>query len=131
MVFVCIAYVSLGGQDCGKKRWNILGGKLTARTDEECKITRRYGKTEAQVLVKWASQQGYVVIPKSTNAKHLRENLDAAVDISWILDDDMSLLDSIDQSKKSFEENVHGVKAVNDLTRLCWVRDPLKMLEFE
>ena len=128
------AYASLGGQDCGKKRWNILGGKLVDR-EEICQVSRKYGKTAAQVLLKWAREQGHIVIPKSTNIDHLRDNLEAISDDSWHLDnEDMALIASIDEtvdimtsSDMTKDEN----EKKNEKTRLCWVRDPLKMLDFE
>lgn len=39
-------------------------------------IARRYGKTEAQVLLRWALQMGAGVIPRSSNATRIRENID-------------------------------------------------------
>ncbi len=128
------AYASLGGQDCGKKRWNILGGKLVER-NEVLQVAEKYGKTAAQLLLKWAAQQGFVVIPKSTSIEHLRENLTAINDTSWNLDnEDMALISSLDQSSvTATEENdvTNPGDKVNELTRLCWVRDPFKMLDFE
>lgn len=128
------AYASLGGQDCGKKRWNILGGKLVER-EEVCQISQKYGKTAAQVLLKWATEQGHIVIPKSTKIDHLRDNLEAISDESWRLDnEDLALIASLDQSDDRFTSA--DIKSgenekYNEATRLCWVRDPLKMLDFE
>lgn len=128
------AYASLGGQDCGKKRWNVLGGKLVERR-EVCDIANKHSKTAAQVLLKWATKQGHVVIPKSTCIDHMKENFDAVSDTSWHLDDeDMALIASIDQSKDIDERestDLTQTNQINELTRLCWVRDPLKMLDFE
>lgn len=113
------AYGSLGGQDSGKKTWRELGGKLTER-EEILSIAERYGKTPVQILLKWASMQGYGVIPKSTNVEHLQENLEA-LKCDWQLDeDDLNIISKLDRS--------HDMK---ELTRLCWVRDPLKMLDFD
>ncbi len=129
------AYASLGGQDCGKKRWKALGGALVERP-EVLGIAKKYEKTPAQVLLKWSSQKGYVVIPKSTNVDHLKENLEAVSD-SWSLDnDDMTLLASIDKSSQgrgfsSLEDDNEEKGVIDDQTRLCWVRDPLKMLDFD
>eukprot|EP00980_Cylindrotheca_fusiformis_P030902 scaffold25611_cov122-Cylindrotheca_fusiformis.AAC.1 len=60
------AYASLGGQDSGKKTWKTLGGKLVER-EEVKKIAEKHSKTEAQVLLRWATQQKFAVIPKSSN----------------------------------------------------------------
>ena len=40
------------------------------------KIGKKYGKSGAQVSLKWAVQQGIPVVPKSSNEDHLKENLD-------------------------------------------------------
>ncbi len=118
------AYASLGGQDSGKKTWNILGGKLVERK-EVIDIATKYKKTTAQVLLKWAVQKGFIVIPKSTKVCHLKENFDAIADTTWILDDnDMIVMASI---SSGLDED-DGMK---EKTRLCWVRDPLKMLDFD
>ncbi|TGD19988.1 aldo/keto reductase [Levilactobacillus suantsaiihabitans] len=39
------------------------------------KIGRKYGKTPAQIALRWLLQRGIVVIPKSTHADRLQENL--------------------------------------------------------
>lgn len=48
-----------------------------ARTDSPLKaIAARHGVTEAQVLLRWALQLGYAVLPKSTNQARMAQNLD-------------------------------------------------------
>ncbi|KAG0424823.1 hypothetical protein HPB47_027978 [Ixodes persulcatus] len=37
-------------------------------------IAERYGKSPAQVLIRWLLQRGVVVLPRSTNAAHIHEN---------------------------------------------------------
>ena len=39
-------------------------------------IAKKHNKSPAQVLLRHGVQKGLVVIPKSTNEKRLRENLD-------------------------------------------------------
>lgn len=127
------------------KTWNILGGKLMER-EEVTNIAKKYGKTSAQVLLKWATQQGFSVIPKSTNVEHMKMNLEAVADINdnlsgenmkenhtpFVLsDDDMKQLDSLDQSFLESSDEKTDKKIVNEKARLCWLRDPLKMLDFE
>jgi len=141
------AYASLGGQDSGKKTWNDLGGKLMERK-EVGSIAEKYGKTPVQVLLRWATQQGFCVIPKSGNVEHMKLNLEAVCDVSdcndkyrgWknvddSIDDvgldekDMELLNGLDQSMITSEDD--GSSIPNKRARLCWVRDPLKMLLFD
>ncbi|KHJ95731.1 oxidoreductase, aldo/keto reductase family protein [Oesophagostomum dentatum] len=40
------------------------------------KIAKAHGKTPAQVVLRWITQQGVAVIPKSTSEEHLKSNLD-------------------------------------------------------
>ena len=40
------------------------------------KLGKKYGKTSAQVILRWHTQMGFVVIPGSKNVDHIRDNLD-------------------------------------------------------
>jgi 2,5-diketo-D-gluconate reductase A len=62
------------GQDSAKTpEMQVEGG----RTDSPFKaMAEKYGTSEAQVLLRWAVQKGFAVLPKSTNEKRVRENLD-------------------------------------------------------
>ncbi|WP_433174456.1 aldo/keto reductase [Actinoallomurus sp. CA-150999] len=48
------------------------------------KLAEKYGVTEAQFLLGWGVQNGYPVLPKSTNPDRMRENLDV---FSFRIDD--------------------------------------------
>ncbi len=53
-------------------------------------IAEKYGKTPAQILIRWALQAGTVTLPKSSNPKRIRENADV---FSFnILDEDMDIM---------------------------------------
>lgn len=39
-------------------------------------LGKKYGKTAAQVILRWHTQMGFVVIPGSKNVDHIKENLD-------------------------------------------------------
>lgn len=39
-------------------------------------LGKKYGKTAAQVILRWHTQMGFVVIPGSKNIGHIKENLD-------------------------------------------------------
>jgi len=114
------AYASLGGQDSGKKTFNALGGKLLERSEVKS-IARKHDKTEAQILLRWAIQNRFSCIPKSTSRKHMELNLESVIDSHWksggLDDTDMEVLNRL---------NVE-----DERSRLCWVRDPLKMLDFD
>ncbi|MGD2246008.1 MAG: aldo/keto reductase [Candidatus Aminicenantes bacterium] len=57
-------------------------------------IAEKYGKTPAQLLIRWVLQKGIIVIPKSSKKERIREN--AQVFDFQISDTDMAVLDSFD-----------------------------------
>ena len=58
-------------------------------------IARKYGKTPAQILIRWCLQHEVVVIPKSSNPQRIRENADV-YDFE-ISAEDMCRLDACDE----------------------------------
>ncbi|CAB3411452.1 unnamed protein product [Caenorhabditis bovis] len=62
--------------------------------DEQlCKIAKRYGKTPAQVCLRWSVQHGVPAVPKSTDYRRLAEN--TQVFDFELADDDMSVLNAM------------------------------------
>jgi len=59
------------------------------------RVAAKYGKTPAQILIRWSLQHGNVVIPKSVRPEHIREN--SQVFDFQISEEDMSLLNSLDE----------------------------------
>ena len=63
-------------------------------------IGKKYGKTIAQVLLKWNLQDGNIVLVKSGNEKRIMENFDMW---GWKLDEgDMKKLNGLDDGKDSY-----------------------------
>lgn len=61
-------------------------------------IARKYGRTAAQVSLRWLLQKGCVVLPKASSEPHLQDNLGA---LGWELEaEDITVLDSLDQHKR-------------------------------
>lgn len=60
-------------------------------------IGRRYGKTPAQVVLRWHVQRGVIVIPKSVHRERIEENLDIW-DFS-LTDEEMALLSPMDAGR--------------------------------
>lgn len=58
-------------------------------------IASKHGATPAQVLLRWATQRGITVIPKSSNPTRLKENL-ANTDIS-LSDEEMATISGLDK----------------------------------
>ena len=59
-------------------------------------IGSRYGKTSAQVLLRWGYQRDLVVIPRSSKRQHIEENF--GIDDFDLSDEDMGQLDAFDQN---------------------------------
>lgn len=58
--------------------WYPLGHGDKSLIEEPvfAKLGEKYGKTPAQVILRWHTQMGFVVIPGSKNIDHIRDNLD-------------------------------------------------------
>lgn len=63
-------------------------------------IGAKYGKTAAQVMLRWNIQRGVVVIPKSTHKERMAENFDV-FDFA-LSDEDMTKIASLDKNESSF-----------------------------
>lgn len=62
------SYVELGAAD--------LATDSVLDLAEVAAIAQRHGKTPAQVVLRWALERGYSVVPKSSKPHRMRENLD-------------------------------------------------------
>ena len=59
--------------------WYPLGGKGNDSVLSEeifAKIGEKYGKSSAQAILRWHIQENNIVIPGSSNPKHIRQNID-------------------------------------------------------
>lgn len=63
-------------------------------------IGEKYGKTAAQVMLRWNIQRGVIVIPKSTHKERMEENFNV-FDFA-LTDDDMAAIASLDRQKSAF-----------------------------
>ncbi len=58
-------------------------------------MAKKYGVNEAQVLLRWAIQNGFPVLPKSTNPNRMRKNADI---FGFNIDDeDMAAIEKMDR----------------------------------
>ena len=64
------------------------------------KIGEKYGKTPAQVILRWHLQRGIVVIPKSTHKERMAENFNV-FDFT-LSDEDMKAIAALDKEQSSF-----------------------------
>ena len=58
--------------------WYPLGHGDAALIEEAVftKLAEKYGKTNAQIILRWHIQEGIIVFPKSSNPVHIKENID-------------------------------------------------------
>lgn len=63
-------------------------------------IGQKYGKTAAQVILRWHLQRGVVVIPKSTHPERMQENL-AVFDIT-LGEEEMAAIAALDKKESAF-----------------------------
>ncbi|SIN63309.1 D-xylose reductase [Parasphingorhabdus marina DSM 22363] len=62
------------------------------------KAAARHGKTPAQIVLRWATQRGTSIIPKSTNPERMRENL-AITDFS-LSEDEMAAISALNRNRR-------------------------------
>lgn len=74
----------------------LMQGRLDDPTLRE--IGARYGKSPAQVVLRWHVQRGVIVIPKSVRPERIRENADI---FDFALDEeDMRRIDAMDRGER-------------------------------
>lgn len=78
----------------GEGRGGLFGNPVLAE------IGKKYGKTTAQVMLRWHIQRNTVVIPKSTHKERMEENL-RVFDFA-LSEDDMHAIAALDQKQSAF-----------------------------
>ena len=63
-------------------------------------LGRKYGKTPAQVILRWHTQTGFVVIPGSKNVDHIRDNLNI-LDFT-LTDEEMDQIAGLDKNERYY-----------------------------
>ena len=72
-------------------------------------IGRKYGRTAAQVALRWLLQSGVIIIPKSTHKERMVENLD--IFEFQLSDEDMAEIAKLDTGKSLFLDHHSGATA--------------------
>ena len=78
--------------------WGPLGGQGVdgiVKSDELATIGVKYGKSAAQVALRWLTQRGIVAIPKSSHKERMAQNI-AIFDFT-LSDDNMALIANMNQ----------------------------------
>ena len=82
--------------------WYPLGHGDKSLQNEHvfAELGRKYGKTPAQVILRWHTQMGFVVIPGSRNVEHIRDNLNI---LDFMLtEDEMAEIAKLDKGERYY-----------------------------
>ena len=85
------SWFPLGGRD---SKGEILGNPTIKA------IADAHGMTPAQVIIRWHLQEGFSVIPGSSNPAHIKENIET-LDFT-LSDEDMQRIRALDKEKRYF-----------------------------
>ena len=79
-------------------------------------VGQKYGKTPAQVILRWLRQSKIVSIPKSVHEERIRQNYDVD-DFIWT-EEDMSIIEGMDTGRSL----ILDVPSLNEVRRLHGIR---------
>ena len=77
-------------------------------------MAQRYGRSPAQIILRWHVQEGFSVIPGSRNPEHIRENI-AVYDFS-LSEADMEKIRALDAERRFFTQTWEDIQRFNDWT---------------
>jgi 2,5-diketo-D-gluconate reductase A len=78
----------------GTEAWRPIAGGEVLTCQTITSLADKYGKTPAQVVLRWQVQIGNIVFPKSVNPNRIRENIDV-FDFE-LAPDDVSVIEALD-----------------------------------
>ena len=83
--------------------WYPLGHGDPGLVKEEVfsRLADKYHKSSAQIVLRWATQMGFITIPGSKNPDHIRDNF-SLFDIT-LTDEEMAEIAKLDGTKKYYE----------------------------
>lgn len=90
--------------DIALQAWFPLGGRGNDSIMGEAliqAIAEKYGKSPAQVILRWHIQQGHIVIPGSKTPSHIAQNIEI-FDFA-LTDEEMAQIATLDRGKPMFE----------------------------
>lgn len=71
-------------------------------------LGKKYGKTPAQVILRWHTQMGFVVIPGSKNVDHIKDNLNI-LDFK-LTDEEMERIAALDKGERYYHRTDEQLK---------------------
>ena len=90
--------------------WYPLGHGDKALQQEPLftELGKKYGKSNAQIILRWHIQAGDIVIPGSKNPDHIKSNLDL-FDFT-LTDEEMAKIAAMDQQKRYYHSTPEMLK---------------------
>lgn len=134
MIFYLFNFLQDTGKGFWKKIYKTQKGKNFSivtklwNTPPVLELAEKVKKTPAQVLLRWALQRGITLVPKTATPKRMDENADI-FDFSLSPEQVERLENQISQAVAIAAENEN--EDATTMGRMCWVRDPLRLLDFD
>ena len=90
--------------------WYPLGHGDRALMEEPVftELGKKYGKTPAQIILRWHTQMGFVVIPGSKSVEHIKDNL-AIFDFA-LTEDEMERISKLDRGVRYYNRTDEQLK---------------------
>ena len=90
--------------------WYPLGHGDKALIQESLftELGKKYGKSNAQMILRWHIQDGNIVIPGSKNPDHIKDNFDL-FDFS-LTEEEMAKISAMDQQKRYYTSTPEMLK---------------------
>ena len=101
----------LKANDMGLMAWYPLGHGDKSLIEEPVfgELAKKYGKSNAQIILRWHVQNGHVVIPGSKNPDHIRDNFDI-FDFA-LTDDEMAEIAKVDKNVRYYTATPEAIAA--------------------
>ena len=82
--------------------WYPLGHADAGLLNEPlfAQLGQKYGKSNAQIILRWHIQEGNIIFPKTTNPQHMRDNFDI-FDFA-LSDEEMAAIHKLDKGQRFF-----------------------------
>ena len=71
-------------------------------------LGKKYGKSPAQIILRWHTQMGFVVIPGSKNVDHIKDNLNI-LDFK-LMDEEMARIAELDKNERYYHRTDEQLK---------------------
>lgn len=105
----------LAKEDIAIQAWYPLGHGDKALLEESVftRLAEKYGKSNAQIILRWHIQAGDIVIPGSKNPDHIRANFEL-FDFA-LSDEEMSEIAALNKKKRYYTSTTEMLKAYAEM----------------